>query len=118
MIIKVCGLNHPENLLDICKIGVDMVGFNFYPLSARYLSVPIPEIPKHIAKVGVFVNASIETILNKKTLYNLNYVQLHGDESPEFALSVKSFIRVIKVFRIDEDFDPETLEIYNFCDYY
>ncbi|MBK9736408.1 MAG: phosphoribosylanthranilate isomerase [Saprospiraceae bacterium] len=43
---------------------------------------------------------------------------MHGDESPQFARSLKSFIKVIKVFRIDDAFDPETLDKYNFCDYY
>ncbi|MBK9736409.1 MAG: hypothetical protein IPO92_16210 [Saprospiraceae bacterium] len=66
MIIKVCGINNSENLSHICNLGIDMVGYNFYEASARYLSVPMPEISTHIAKIGVFVNASVATIKAKK----------------------------------------------------
>lgn len=118
MIIKVCGLKFRENLLDISTLDINMVGYNFYKPSPRFLQEPLPEIPFEIKKVGVFVNASESYILQKVNDYKLNYVQLHGDESPEFCKKISESIPVIKVFRVDEFFNDIKIQEYEFCDFF
>ncbi len=118
MIIKVCGLKYAENLLDVSQLKVDMVGFNFYPSSARYVDQPLPKINQHIQKVGVFVNASSLFIREKVEQYQLDMIQLHGDESLDFCREISSTLKpVIKVFRVDKDFDYGLIDDYAFCKY-
>jgi phosphoribosylanthranilate isomerase len=116
MIIKVCGLNNTENLLDIAALDIDMVGYNFYPQSPRYLSVLLPKTEK--CKVGIFVNADLDYILDKITTYALDYVQLHGDETIEDTYVISKYIPVIKVFRVSEHFDHSILNAFDFCHYH
>lgn len=118
MIIKVCGLKFEQNLIDVASLDIDMVGYNFYEPSPRYVQNTLPNIPSKIKKVGVFVNASESTILLKANEYNLDYVQLHGDESPEFCKKIKETIPVIKVFRVDDLFDFNLTYEYEFCDFF
>ncbi|KAA6322047.1 N-(5'-phosphoribosyl)anthranilate isomerase, partial [termite gut metagenome] len=76
------------NIREVEQVGVDMIGFIFYPKSSRYVE-EVPEyLPQHAKRVGVFVNESIESILNIVTCFGLNYVQLHGEESAEFCGSL------------------------------
>jgi phosphoribosylanthranilate isomerase len=118
MIVKVCGLKERENLESILRCQPDMVGFNFYPLSKRYVSKPWPGLSEEITKVGVFVNSSMSDILEKKETFQLDYAQLHGDETPETAWSVQQLMPVIKVFRIHPEFDFSIMESYAFCSYF
>ena len=119
MIIKVCGLMDNQNIQDIIGLNIDWIGYNFYQPSSRYISA-IPLINKifHQKIVGVFVNASESTILQKAIEYKLDYVQLHGDESPEFCKKIKESFSVIKVFRIDDHFNSDQIKEYEFCDFF
>jgi phosphoribosylanthranilate isomerase len=99
------------------------MGFIFWEKSARYFDEIIPELPKSIQKVGVFVNASLEEILKKITKYDLQAVQLHGDESVEFCETLKKIIpkeiEIIKVFSILDTFDFQILNAFeSVCDYF
>ncbi len=109
MIVKVCGLRDKDNIKDICTSDIQMVGLNFYPLSSRYISAydedSISAIPNYIKKVGVFVNADIPFVTDKIDTYQLDYVQLHGDEDISYCEKMSKVCRVIKVFRIDATFD-------------
>ncbi len=116
MRIKICGLTEPINIDAITECDVDMIGLNFYPASSRYVAVDSLEIPDSIEKVGVFVNATYEDILNKTNHFGLNYVQLHGDEDIEFCRQIRAFVPVIKVFRIHQGFDWKLLDNFLFCD--
>ncbi|HMQ07051.1 MAG TPA: phosphoribosylanthranilate isomerase [Saprospiraceae bacterium] len=119
MIIKVCGINHDDNLKDLLAIPVDMIGFNFYPLSSRFLD-HIPKVEpdhKHIKKTGIFVNASMAEIIQKVKDYNLNLVQLHGDESPEFCMELCSIIPVIKAISIESESDIQKAMKYTMANY-
>lgn len=118
MIIKVCGLKSEQNLLDISALDIDMVGYNFYEPSPRYVQNKLPNISSHIKKVGVFVNASESFILQKVKEYNLDYAQLHGDENPEFCTKIKACIPVIKVFRVKDQLDMNFLNSFDFCDFF
>ena len=110
MIIKVCGIKTKENIDFLSEVDVDMVGLNFYKPSVRYIedeSVKdnFDKLPKKIKRVGVFVNEEKDFILQKTNHFNLDYVQLHGDEDSEYCEAMSNHIPVIKVFRIDPEFN-------------
>ena len=118
--IKICGMKYSENILEVSQLLPDYLGFIFYEKSSRFFDGEIPEISKSIKKVGVFVNATLEEIKSKIKKHDLNLIQLHGNETPEFCSNLKQeSIEVIKVFSVDDDFDFQILETYeNVCDYF
>ncbi|GGD44195.1 phosphoribosylanthranilate isomerase [Muriicola marianensis] len=89
MKIKVCGMKYPENMEQVSQLRPDYMGFIFWEPSSRFFTGSIPEIPETIDKVGVFVDASIPYILEKVKDLNLQLVQLHGQESPDFCTSLR-----------------------------
>jgi phosphoribosylanthranilate isomerase len=121
--IKICGMKYPENILEVGALLPDYMGFIFWEKSARYFDGIIPELPKSIKKTGVFVNATLEEILEKVEKHDLQAVQLHGDESVEFCETLKKnlpkVIDVIKVFSILDTFDFDLLKPFEtVCDYF
>jgi phosphoribosylanthranilate isomerase len=99
--IKVCGMRDEENIRQLCELPIHYIGFIFYPPSPRYAGdmpvTAIRNVPAHISKVGVFVNADNATIRAAIEKYDLNIVQLHGNELPDFCHNLKSMgIPVIK----------------------
>jgi phosphoribosylanthranilate isomerase len=123
MKLKICGMKYPDNILGIGSLLPNYMGFIFWEKSARYFDGVIPELPKSIKKVGVFVNETIEVILAKAIKYDLQAIQLHGHESVEFCLDLKSktdkSIEIIKVFSVDDTFDFEILKPFEtVCDYF
>lgn len=109
-----------ENITELVKLNPDYIGFIFYNKSKRFVTdFPQVSIPSSIKKVGVFVNETIENVINKVSKYQLDAVQLHGDESASFCKELKSktSIEIIKAFAVDEDFDFEkTQEYESNCD--
>lgn len=119
--MKVCGLREPENIDAIIDLGVDYVGFIFYDRSSRFvgktkLAQWLEENEDRFAKtkkVGVFVNAEVDYILNTVHDYKLDYVQLHGNESAGYCQELKLLwsvstlrkARIVKAFSITPDFD-------------
>jgi phosphoribosylanthranilate isomerase len=81
--LKVCGMK--MNTSEVASLRPDYLGFIFYEKSPRFFNSEIPVLSSGISKVGVFVNASIEEILEITNKYKLDVVQLHGEESPEFC---------------------------------
>lgn len=123
MKLKICGMKYPENILEVGTLLPDYMGFIFWEKSARYFDGIIPKLPKSIKKVGVFVDASLEEILNKIEKHDLQAVQLHGNESAEFCELLKKntskLIDVIKVFPILDTFDFGILNPYEkVCDFF
>lgn len=133
MKIKVCGLREPANIKDIVALGVDYLGFIFYKKSKRYVGdsglaewiTENEELFADTIKVGVFVNAGVDIILNTVHDYQLDYVQLHGAESPGYcrelqllwSVSTLRTARIIKAFSIDSNFDfGETYTYADTCD--
>lgn len=119
-IIKVCGMTETENIRNVEQQGVDMIGFIFYPKSPRCLCEKPEYLPIDAKRVGVFVNESKENILMYADRFGLNYIQLHGDESPEYCNSLHSNgLRLIKAFSISLPKDLNNVFAYNgLCDYY
>jgi phosphoribosylanthranilate isomerase len=123
MKLKICGMKYPDNILEVGSLLPDYMGFIFWEKSARYFDGVIPELPKSIKKVGVFVNETVEVILAKAIKYDLQAIQLHGQESVEFCADLKqeldSKIEIIKVFSVDDAFDFEVLKPFEaVCDYF
>ena len=120
MKLKVCGMKSENNILDVAELQPDYLGFIFYEKSPRYLNTEIPELPEGIEKIGIFVNASLNYIVDKIETYNLQGVQLHGDESPEFCEQLREYdVIVIKVFSVKNQFDFSVLEPYeDVCKYF
>ena len=123
--IKVCGMRHRHNILDLVKVKPDYIGFIFYPKSPRYAgSILKPEItamiPENIRKTGVFVNADSEEIKETCRKYNLNTVQLHGMESPVQCRELKDEgYEIIKAFSLKNKKDIKKTEAYKeTCDFF
>jgi len=117
MQIKVCGMRDKENISSLLALKPDYIGFIFYDKSKRFVAdFPQIEIPSTIKKVGVFVNETIEEIIEKANQHTLDFVQLHGNETPEFcsALSAKN-IKIIKAFSVDENFDFSATKPFEKC---
>jgi phosphoribosylanthranilate isomerase len=123
MKLKICGMKYPENIIEVGALLPDYMGFIFYEKSARYFDGRIPELIKTIKKTGVFVNQSLDEILEKIKKHDLQAVQLHGEESVAFCQelknSINSKIEIIKVFSADENFDFEIIKPFEtVCDYF
>tara|TARA_B100001741_G_scaffold281373_1_gene255155 strand:- start:77 stop:685 length:609 start_codon:yes stop_codon:yes gene_type:complete len=115
MIVKVCGLKEINNINQLNEIDIDLMGFIFYNKSSRFIKQEINISNLTKKKVGVFVNESLENIKKKIKEYDLNYVQLHGDETPKFSKKLMNYCKVIKVFRISENFDFNSTNQYTDC---
>ena len=118
--IKICGMKFPENILETATLQPDYFGFIFYQKSPRNFENDIPQLDQSIKKVGVFVNASFEEIKEKVNRYQLDLVQLHGEESPDFCLKTENnLVKVIKSFSIDNQFNFKALDKYKTtCSYF
>jgi len=116
--IKVCGLTDRNNYKNICELNIEMVGFNFYPKSKRYVNENLYKQVENVKRVGVFVQASQDEVLKRKSLFHLDYAQLHGDESVEECRAIQGLIPILKVFRVDESFDMKSTKDFDFCDFF
>lgn len=97
------------------ELRPDYIGFILYARSPRYAGELDPQFVSSISgskKVGVFVNENENTIFRYAAAFNLDLVQLHGDESPELCARMSRSVNVIKAFQVDEDFDFEGLQAY------
>lgn len=110
--LKVCGLLYAVNIREISALEPEFQGFIYYSKSSRFVGNDYRVSPAATAKrVGVFVNESVSTIVEKVNADNLSLVQLHGDESPMLAKElVANGIPVMKVFSVDEYFDFNSVQ--------
>lgn len=109
MKVKICGITNWADAKRAVDAGADMLGFNFYPPSPRYISPSkakgiVRRLPKRIAKVGVFVNESEQQILAIADDVGLDRLQLHGDESPLTVAHLGRKFPVIKALRAGKAF--------------
>ena len=111
--VKICGITNYKDAAAAVDMGADLLGFNFYPKSPRYI-VPkkaakiINKLPAFIDIAGVFVNNSLEDIQQIIYSCQLNWVQLHGDETPEFCQSLDSInVKTMKALRVKDRKDIE-----------
>lgn len=120
MKLKICGMKYETNIKRISSLLPDYMGFIFYDKSPRYVDRVIPKIDPRISKVGVFVNHSEKFVIRKSHVLHLDYVQLHGNETPQFCQNIMNeSIGVIKSFSIGNKFDFSILKSYeSSCDYF
>ncbi|WP_247237970.1 phosphoribosylanthranilate isomerase [Telluribacter sp. SYSU D00476] len=123
MKIKVCGMREKANIEQLVSLQPDFIGFIFYDKSPRYIGEELDEefvrsIPKSIKKVGVFVNANPGYIQTMVKRFDLQYVQLHGNELPDICRIIRQKgVNIIKAFQVDENFNFAMLNNYKpFCD--
>jgi len=114
--IKVCGITRLEDALAASAVGVDAVGFVFYPNSPRYIepakaAAIIRQLPPFVSAVGLFVNPTQEFIAEVLQSVPLGVIQLHGDESPEFCNSQRR--RVLKALPVSNADDLKRAATYN-----
>jgi len=103
-----------DNIRALEKLDIDWMGFIFYAGSPRYVpdedewSDAIQSCTK--VKVGVFVNEQPDKILRKVAKYGLDYVQLHGDETPDFCRRLRdagcAVIKAISVLSENKGINP------------
>ena len=84
MIIKVCGMRDASNIQELEKLSINWMGMIFWPKSSRFVPEVPAYLPRRVKRVGVFVDASMEEIRQHVTDYQLDIIQLHGQESPAF----------------------------------
>ncbi len=105
-----------HNPTEVAALKPDYVGFIFYEGSPRSFEGDIPSLPSEVKKVGVFVNASISEIVNKVKEFQLDVIQLHGDETPSFCKELNASdeinSKIWKVFGIKDTFDFSVLKEY------
>lgn len=114
-------MTEAENIASLIELNPDFIGYIFHQQSPRNIkTIPKVIIPKNIKKVGVFVNKPLEFILEKATLYSLDFIQLHGNETAEFCKKIKQHkFKIIKAFNISNQFDFEQLNKFQTtCDYF
>jgi phosphoribosylanthranilate isomerase len=116
-------MREAENIRAVEALGIDLMGFIFWPKSKRYVSERPAYLPTQCKRVGVFVNEDIETIKRITEDYALDYIQLHGSESPEYAQRLRSVygdsVAVIKAFNIATKEDLEATKPYEgLADYF
>ena len=111
--VKICGITNYDDAVAAIDMGADLLGFNFYPDSPRYVTPEqatgiINKLPGFIDTAGVFVNASIERIHETNVVCQLDWVQLHGDEDPDFCRSLLSHnVKTMKAIRVKDQTDIE-----------
>lgn len=125
MKIKICGMKYLENIQEIARLQPDYLGFIFYKHSPRYMEKQLSKaqvnaLPDSLQKVGVFVNESPGKVLKTATDYGLDFIQLHGDESPKTCAFFKEKgLNLIKAIRLNKGNDFSILAPYvPYVDYF
>jgi phosphoribosylanthranilate isomerase len=120
--VKICGITNIDDARAAIDAGADMVGVNFYRPSPRYIT---PEMARELVNdlkqdgrsievIGVFVNETIESVIDTAMLTGIDAVQIHGDESPSYCeeLNTRDGLRVIKALQVSQEFSPNDVQQY------
>jgi len=116
--VKICGITNYEDAVAAMDMGADLLGFNFYPKSPRYVTPQqaadiIGKLPAFIDTAGVFVNASIDQIRETNDVCPLDWVQLHGDETPDFCRLLLTYsVRTMKAIRVKSQKDIQRADTF------
>lgn len=116
--LKVCGMKFPDNIKRLKEVAPDFMGMIFFSKSPRFVGSELlftgtSIFPEHAKRVGVFVNAPLWDLINVVTEYKLEYVQLHGEEFPQYCAELqKKGLKVIKAFQVSNSFDFKKVEAF------
>jgi phosphoribosylanthranilate isomerase len=115
--VKICGITNLKDARQAFRAGADFLGFNFYSRSPRYVTPRkargiLQRLPKKVASVGVFVNERDDEMLKIARQVGLDYLQLHGEESPTTIAHLARNLPVIKAVRVRDSFRTAELARY------
>ena len=119
MKVKVCGMKCPGNMMETASLGIDYMGFIFYPPSPRYCGdtldkATLDSLPDRVVPVAVTVDMGEDEIFDIARHYGFNTFQLHGDETPEMCERLRDGgLKVIKASGIRDMSDLEKLDPYS-----
>lgn len=116
-LVKICGITNKPDALAACEAGADMLGFVFAE-SPRKIEVDraaeiVLSLPPSVAKVGLFVNESEVVVKRVADQLELDYLQFHGDEDPDYCRRLRGRRKVIKAFRIKDEASLKDLADYD-----
>ena len=114
-------MREANNIREVEQLGIDLMGFIFWPKSSRYVSMRPSYLPEHSKRVGVFVNEEAEQVKRIAKEFQLDFIQLHGNESPAYIrqLALPTPTKIIKAFNIATPDDLVQTESYsNIVDYF
>ena len=109
--IKVCGMRDAENIREVEALGIDLMGFIFWPKSCRYVVERPAYLPTKCKRVGVFVDEAIEQVKRIADEYALDFIQLHGHENPDYCAQLKG-MHLIKAISVSGRDDIATSKAY------
>lgn len=127
MIVKVCGMRDVQNIRDVEALGIDMMGFIFWPRSSRYVGQSDLGYRPCCQRVGVFVDEAISQVCRIAADFALDYIQLHGSESPQYLSDLRTACsasgcataapRLVKAFNISAADDlAQTADYFGLAD--
>lgn len=128
-------MRDPENIRAVTSLGVDLIGLIFYKKSSRYVSqintnagiIPdrvsddmVKDDTSEVSRVGVFVDEMMQTIVTRAYNFQLDYIQLHGDESVTYIDNlrrtldpdIRPGIKIIKAISITNADDLKKAALY------
>jgi phosphoribosylanthranilate isomerase len=117
--VKICGLTNYRDAAAAMEMGADLLGFNFCPRSPRYMRPEkvadiVRKLPAFVDIAGIFVNSSIEHIREVASQCQLDWIQLHGEESPEFCRWLTyDTAKLMKALRIKDAGDLQQVDNYS-----
>lgn len=117
-------MRESQNIRDLSELDIDMMGFNFWSKSKRFVTneqMQAVTLPKRIKRVGLFVDEMPQTIITYVYRYALDYIQLHGSETPELIDNLRRTlvpdiapkVRIIKAFGISTTDDLKQVKAYD-----
>ena len=109
--IKICGMRDAENIREVESLGIDMMGFIFWPKSSRYVGQRPDYLPTKCKRVGVFVDEDIESVKRIADDYALDYIQLHGHESSDYCAQLQG-LHLIKAISVSSRNNIATYKTY------
>ena len=119
--IKICGVTNAHDARACVELGADMIGFNFYRKSPRYIEPTIVRrivdtLPARTCAVGVFVDADPAEIRDLAKTTGIRCVQLHGLATPESCNELAREVRLIRALSTSARFQPEHTAMFPQCD--
>jgi phosphoribosylanthranilate isomerase len=117
--IKICGVTLPDDAARVSSSGADFIGFNFWQRSKRYLDPARAPLLASVVRstggakiVGVFVDADLDQVQHIVSTVDIDIVQLHGDEAPEYLkkVSLGVYRPVWKAVSVKSQKDIERLD--------
>lgn len=109
--VKICGFLSEQDAILACQSGADLLGFNFYEKSPRYISAKntasiTRQLPASVSSVGIFVGTNVDTINHICQEAGIDIAQIHDSQSLSYQDYQKLQPKVIQAFRVDSSFSP------------